>query len=291
MSLLANSIRLMRPSHSVKNLFIFTPLFFAGHITDTALLIKAMLAFIAFSLCASAVYIFNDVMDADADRKHQKKKKRPIASGMIKPTIAMMIMAGVIVVGLLLMALTSTKALAVILAYIAMNIAYSFRLKHIAIVDVVIIASGFVMRIFVGSFATQTSLSIWIVLMTFLLALFMALGKRRDDVLLFEQTGQKMRQVIEGYSLKFIDAAMMMMASVVIVTYILYTTSAEVLARLHNNYLYITTLFVIVGVLRYMQIVFVQEKGGSPTQIALGDRFIQTTLLLWIVVFAWILYG
>jgi hypothetical protein len=126
--------------------------------------------------------------------------------------------------------------------------------------------------------------------MTFLLALFMALGKRRDDVLLFEQTGKKMRKVIDGYNLKFIDAAMMVMASVVVVTYILYTTSSDVVTRLHNDNLYLTTVFVLIGILRYMQMVFVHKLGGSPTHIALTDRFIQVTLLLWLLSFAWILY-
>ena len=126
--------------------------------------------------------------------------------------------------------------------------------------------------------------------MTFLLALFMALAKRRDDVLIFMNTGTKMRKVIDGYNLKFVDSAMMIMASVVIVAYTLYTTSPEVIARVGSEYLYITTLFVILGIMRYMQITFVFEDSSSPTNIILRDRFIQMTLIAWILSFVWILY-
>jgi len=154
-----------------------------------------------------------------------------------------------------------------------------------------IISIGFVLRLFVGSSVTGIYLSMWIVIMTFLLALFMALAKRRDDILIYMKTGAKMRKVIDGYNLKFVDGAMMIMASVVIVSYILYTTSKEVIDRVDSGeFLYLTTLFVILGVMRYMQITFVFEKSASPSEIILKDRFIQSTLLFWILSFVWILY-
>jgi 4-hydroxybenzoate polyprenyltransferase len=171
-----------------------------------------------------------------------------------------------------------------------MNIAYSVHLKHMAIIDITIIAVGFVLRLFIGSVVTGISLSHWIVIMTFLLALFMALSKRRDDVLIYEKVGKKMRRVIGGYSLQFLDIAMAIMASVVIVSYIMYTSSSEVMERLGSDYLYLTALFVIMGVMRYLQITFVLLNSGSPTQIVLKDRFIQSTLLLWFISFIWILY-
>lgn len=171
-----------------------------------------------------------------------------------------------------------------------MNIAYSFYLKHVAILDIVIIAIGFVLRLFVGSAVTDIQLSMWIVLMTFLLALFMALAKRRDDMLIYLDTGKKMRKVIDGYNLQFLDTAMAIMASVVIVAYTIYTASPEVVARVHSNYLYLTSLFVIIGVLRYLKIAFIHKDSGSPTKIVLKDRFMQLTLLGWIVTFGWIIY-
>ena len=283
-------IKLMRPQHYIKNLFIFMPLFFAGQFTQSILLVNAAYAFLAFSLVASAIYILNDYQDIEEDKAHPKKKYRPLASGVISKNTALIVMIVLFVVGVSLMALLSVKAFWILTSYIVLNIAYSFHLKHIAILDIIIIAIGFVLRIFVGSVVTTTSLSMWIVIMTFLLTLFLALAKRRDDVLLFMGTGKKPRKVIDGYNLQFIDAGMMIMASVVIVVYVLYTTSAAVLQRLHNEYLYMTALFVIMGIMRYLQISFVDENSGSPTHIILTDRFIQLTILAWLASFVWIIY-
>ena len=287
---MSSIIKLMRPHQYIKNLFIFLPLFFALKITDTALLTNAFIAFIAFSLTASAIYTLNDYHDIEEDKQHPKKKNRPLASGAISKSQAISIMSVLAVVGFTLMAILSLKAVGILAAYIVMNIAYSFYLKHVAILDVTIIAIGFVLRLFIGSAVTGIQLSMWIVIMTFLLALFMALAKRRDDVLIYLDTGKKMRKVIDGYNLQFLDTAMAIMASVVIVAYTIYTTSAEVLERVHSEYLYLTALFVILGILRYLQVAFVLKDSGSPTKIVLKDRFMQFTLLGWIVSFAWILY-
>ena len=283
-------IKLLRPHQYIKNLFILLPLFFALKITDTGLLTNAFIAFIAFSLTASAVYILNDYHDIEEDRQHPKKKNRPLASGAISKAEALGIMTLLFVAGFGLMAMLSLQAAIILLAYVVMNIAYSLYLKHIAILDVTIIAIGFVLRLFIGSAVTDIPLSMWIVIMTFLLALFMALAKRRDDVLIFLDTGKKMRKVIDGYNLQFLDTAMAIMASVVIVSYTIYTTSPEVVERVHCQYLYLTALFVILGIMRYLQITFVLKDSGSPTKIVLRDLFVQLTLIGWIITFAWILY-
>ena len=281
---------LIRPHQYIKNLFIFLPLFFAMKITNIALLTNVSIAFIAFSLTASAIYTLNDYRDIEEDRKHPQKRNRPLASGKISKSQAVIIMAVLGMVGFILMYLLSSQAVAILLAYVVMNIAYSFFLKHIAIIDITIIAIGFVLRLFIGSAVTGIALSIWIVVMTFLLALFMALAKRRDDVLIFMETGQKMRRVIDGYNLQFLDTAMTIMASVVIVAYTIYTTSTEVVSRVNSEYLYLTALFVILGVLRYLQVAFVFKNSSSPTKIVLKDHFMQLVLLGWIITFAWILY-
>ena len=280
----------MRPHQYIKNLFIFLPLFFALKITDTSLLLNAFIAFIAFSLTASAIYTLNDYRDIEEDRQHPKKKNRPLASGAISKSQAIIIMVVLGVAGFILMATLSLQAVGILTAYVMMNIAYSFYLKHVAILDVTIIAIGFVFRLFIGSAVTGIILSMWIVIMTFLLALFMALAKRRDDVLIYLDTGKKMRKVIDGYNLQFLDTAMAIMASVVIVAYTIYTTSGEVIERVHSEYLYFTALFVILGIMRYLQVAFVLQDSGSPTKIVLKDRFMQLTLLGWIISFAWILY-
>ena len=181
----------MRPHQYIKNLFIFLPLFFALKITDTSLLLHAVIAFIAFSLTASAIYTLNDYHDIEEDRQHPKKKYRPLASGDITKAQAIVIMAVLGIAGFSLMALLSMKAVGIMAAYVVMNIAYSFYLKHVAILDVMIIAIGFVLRLFIGSAVTDIPLSMWIVVMTFLLALFMALAKRRDDVLIYLNTGKR----------------------------------------------------------------------------------------------------
>lgn len=280
----------MRPHQYIKNLFIFLPLFFAMKITDLHLLLYAFIAFVSFSLTASAVYILNDYHDIEEDRRHPKKKNRPLASGEISKSQAVAIMAVLALAGFSSMVTLSVDAFGILAAYVVMNIAYSFQLKHIAILDVSIIAIGFVLRLFIGSVVTGIELSIWIVVMTFLLALFMALAKRRDDVLIFMETGKRMRKVIDGYNLQFLDNSMTIMASVVIVAYTIYTTSSDVLQKFHSHYLYLTAFFVILGVLRYLQIAFVFQDSGSPTKVILKDRFMQLVLLGWIITFTWILY-
>ncbi len=287
---LSSIIKLMRPHQYIKNLFIFLPLFFALKITDSGLLFNTFIAFIAFSLTASAIYTLNDYHDIEEDKQHPKKKNRPLASGAISKSQAIIIMAVLFVSGFTLMASLSLKAVGILVTYVLMNIAYSFYLKHVAILDVVIIAIGFVLRLFIGSAVTDIPLSMWIVLMTFLLALFMALAKRRDDMLIYLDTGKKMRKVIDGYNLQFLDTAMSIMASVVIVAYVIYTSSAEVIARVHSEYLYLTGIFVILGVMRYLQVALVLKDSGSPTKIVLKDRFMQLTLIGWVLSFAWILY-
>ena len=285
-----NLIILARPHQYVKNVFIFLPLFFALRITDLELLQNAFIAFIAVSFCASAVYILNDYHDREEDRRHPKKKFRPLASGSVTERKALTTMVMLFFTGLIVMAMVSTDALTILAVYLLMNLAYNFALKHVPILDVSIIAIGFVLRLYIGSAVTGIDLSIWIVVMTFLLALFLALAKRRDDVLLFLDTGEKMRKTVDGYNLPFLDSVMTIMAAVVIVAYILYTTSPEVAARVQSEHLYITALFVILGIMRYMQIAFVEKDSGSPTKVLLKDRFTQVTILGWVATFSWILY-
>ena len=210
--------------------------------------------------------------------------------GDISKQSAILLMSILFVSGMTLMATLSFIAFGVLCGYISLNIGYIYYLKQIPILDVTIIAIGFVLRLFVGSTITEIHLSIWVILLSFLLALFMALAKRRDDVHIFLNTGQKMRRVTDSYNLKFIDGAMIIMASVVIVSHLLYTTSIEVMQRMHSENIYLTTLFVILGIMRYLQITFVGNDSSSPTRILLKDKFIQSTILAWLFAFTWIIY-
>lgn len=285
-----DTIKLLRPRHYVKNIFIFLPLFFSGQIGNLFLLGRAGLAFIAFSCAASSIYIINDIQDVEEDRLHPEKKKRPLASGLISKLHAQILMVILMILGLGISAYISQETFLLILFYCLLNMAYSFKLKHISLIDVTIIAIGFVLRLFVGSAATDVPLSKWIVIMTFLLSLFLALAKRRDDILIISKTGNNVRKVMGEYNLALVDSAMMIMASVVIVSYLLYATSAEVIERLHSDHLYLTGLFVIIGILRYLQISFVEYQSGSPTKVLYKDKFIQISILGWLISFIWILY-
>ena len=281
---------LLRPKQYIKNIFIFLPLFFTGQVTNTELFVKASLAFVAFSLSASAVYIFNDYEDIKDDRKHPKKKYRPLAAGTISKNTALLSMIILFIIGFTLMAVISLKALVILSIYVILNILYSLKLKRIAVLDVTIIAIGFVSRLFVGSFAYEIQLTIWIVIMTFLLALFIALAKRRDDILIFLKSGNKMRKSIDGYNMQLVDGSMTIMSSVVIVAYLLYTTSQQIIEKFQSENLYLTTLFVIFGLMRYLQITLVEKNSGSPTETIFKDKIMQINLVLWVLSFVWLIY-
>jgi len=282
-------LKLFRPHQYSKNLFIFLPLFFAIRITEIKLLQNAFIGFLLFSLLASAVYIYNDLKDIEEDKVHPKKCFRPLASGAISKTQAILVMSLLILVSLGIAYYINKTLAGVLTSYLVLNISYSSYFKHIAILDIFIIATGFVLRLVVGSVTTTTELTMWIILMTFLLALFLGLAKRRDDVLLASE-GLKIRKNIDGYNLEFVNAAMVIMASVVIVSYIFYTISAEVQEKFQSKFLYLTVVFVILGIMRYMQITFVENKSGSPSTILLKDRFLQISILAWIILFVFIIY-
>jgi len=248
------------------------------------------LGFIAFSLTASAIYILNDYHDIDEDKLHPIKKNRPLASGSISKNEAILFMSIFFLGGFSLMLSLSLQAALILLGYVILNISYSFSLKHVAIIDIVIISVGFVLRVFVGTAISHMNTSMWIIVMTFLLALFLALAKRRDDVLLFNKTGKKMRKVVDGYNLQFVDMAMTLMAGVVIVAYLMYCVSPEVIVRTGSDKLYLTLIYVIVGIMRYMQIAFVEETSGSPTRVLLKDKMMQLVIVMWLVTFSIILY-
>lgn len=289
MSIIRQWIVLVRVKQWVKNLFVFLPIFFGASLLDSAMLMNVIFAFILFCAMASAVYIFNDIIDVTEDRRHPTKKNRPIASGKINPRIAMLVYIilcfGTIIIGFLW---SFGIGLAVIF-YLGSNIIYSIKLKHIPIVDVFIVASGFIVRLYIGAEAANIQLSEWIVIMTFLLTLFLALSKRRADVLIYKESGKKTRKVIDGYTLDFLNTSMVIMVSVCIVAYIMYTTDQEIILRFNSNYVYLTSVFVLLGLLRYLQIVL-DDSLRSPVQIFYTDRIIQSSILLWILSLAMIIY-
>lgn len=288
---------LLRPHQWLKNVFIFLPLFFDRHIFDVKYVIPAMLMFFAYSFAASGIYCFNDIYDVEADKKHPEKCKRPIASGAISKTTAYFLVILCFVISITIIAFGNfeigggnNKLYGVITFYIIMNIAYCVKLKQIAVVDVFIIAVGFVLRVIAGGFATGIHLSHWIVLMTFLLALFLAFAKRRDDVVMYEDSGVKMRKNVNRYNLTFMNQLIAVVGCLTMMCYIMYTVSSDITSRFNSDYIYVTSVFVLAGVIRYLQLTIVDVKSGSPTKVLMKDRFIQLCILGWISTFAIILY-
>ena len=288
-------LQLLRPNHWAKNLFLFVPLFFAGRLFDTQLYLPLLLGFAAFSFLASAIYIINDYRDIEDDRKHPLKAKRPLASGQVSKPAAVVIALLLMALGLGIAWYLRDKFFFVLVLYFLLNLAYSFGLKNIPILDVFIVAAGFVLRIKAGAVIAGIGLTEWLNIMVFLLALFMAIGKRRDDVLLKLQSGTEMRKSVKGYTLEYLNVVLALVCAVIVVAYFMYTMSPDVQARLAQftpvaYRLYYTCLFVLAGILRYLQIIFVQADSGSPTKVLYRDRFIQLVLVLWVASFYFIIY-
>ncbi|HZY81979.1 MAG TPA: decaprenyl-phosphate phosphoribosyltransferase [Cyclobacteriaceae bacterium] len=282
-------LRLLRVHQWAKNLFLFVPLFFAGQIFEYSYYQTLAMGFLAFGLSVSAVYVFNDFCDRESDRLHPKKKYRAIASGAVSVTQAVIIMVVLVVAGLSVAFSLNTVFFTLLCVYVGINVLYSLGLKNFAIIDIFFISSGFILRIYSGGALTSTPISHWLAVMVLLLSLFMALAKRRDELIVNQQVATK-RKSLEHYNLDFVNSCITLFGSVIIVSYILYTVSPEVIARFGTDWLFLTSIFVIAGVVRYLQIIFVEENGGSPTAILYKDKFIIGTIVAWVLAFYIILY-
>lgn len=283
-------IHLTRPSHWVKNLFVLMPLFFGHQLGNVSLLTSSIIAFFAFSFAASAIYCFNDIIDVEDDRRHATKCQRPIASGKVSVPMAYFIMAVMMMLSVGIAVVDNIALAMVIGVYLVMEFAYCTYLKRIAIIDVCILSLGFVLRIVAGGVATGIVVSHWLIMMTFLLTLFLGFAKRRDDVLKFQRTGIPPRHNTKRYNLVFVNETLTITGAVMLVCYIMYTVSPEVTSNFNNHYVYLTSIFVILGLLRYLQLALVDEKTGDPTKVLLRDPFTQIAVLAWIVSFLFIIY-
>lgn len=282
-------LALIRPEHWVKNLFLFIPAFFGSRLFEAAILKQTLLGFFAFSAVASAVYVLNDLVDAPHDRNHPDKKRRPIASGAINTRQGIAILVFLLAGGTALASFLNGDLLIFSLLYFIVNVFYSFSLKHIAIIDISLIGIGFLLRVFAGGAVANVEVSHWLIVLTFLLALILGLAKRRGEYLV-ETKGHTFRKALEGYNLPFLDVSMVVCSTVAIVAYLMYCFSPEVTERIGSNRIFFTAFFVIVGILRYLQLTMVYNKTESPTRALLRDGFLQIVLLGWIGAFAWLLY-
>lgn len=283
-------IKLLRPKDWIKNTFLFLPLFFSGELFHVESFIMVLEGFFCFSFVASSIYILNDYRDIEDDKKHPEKKFRPLPAGTVEKSVALVMSVLLLVAGTAWGGFISYQFLIILLLYWLLNIGYSLGLKNISILDIFIIAIGFVLRVNAGSVIIKVPLSEWLIIMVFLLAIFLGLGKRRDDVLLKIKSGAEMRQSIRGYNLEFINISSALVSAVLIVAYFMYTMSPEVIERLGTRRLYFTCIFVLAGVFRYLQLIYIKEKSDSPVKILYRDRFIQVSILLWIITFYVILY-
>jgi decaprenyl-phosphate phosphoribosyltransferase len=282
--------RLARPRQWIKNGFVVAPLFFTPEAVNAHNLAGVAAAAAAFCLLASALYVFNDWCDRAADREHPSKRTRPLASGEISAGLGLAWAACLLVAGAALaMILLPAAAVRLAALYVLMTALYSLWLKHIAILDVLIVAAGFVLRVEVGGAAVGIALTVWIVVCTFLLALFLAIAKRRDD--LVKAMSDTHRPALTGYNLPFVDTALGVVLAALLVSYLIYTTDVGVIRKFGTDKLYLTAPFVVAGVLRYLQIALVEKQSGSPTDLALSDRFLIATMIGRLAVFAGLLYG
>lgn len=288
-----NLIRLIRPKQWIKNLIVLLPVFFGGALLHPSAIYAGLITALSFSFAASSIYCLNDIIDIEDDKHHPIKCNRPLASGVISIPQGYTLM-----VLMLILSMASTFLLydhqletaGVIAFYWLLNIGYCLKLKQYAIIDVCIVAFGFVLRVLAGGISTSIHLSKWIVLMTFLLMLFLSFAKRRDDVVRMNETGHAPRQNTIRYNLTFINQAITITSSVTLVCYIMYTVSPETIQNFHTDYLYLTSVFVLVGLLRYIQIAVVDKKSGDPTKVILRDRFTQLIVLAFGLAFLFIIY-
>ncbi|HEY6760219.1 MAG TPA: UbiA prenyltransferase family protein [Baekduia sp.] len=278
------ALRQIRPGHWAKNAFVLAPLLFSKRLDEWSGIVDAVAATIVFSLVASCVYVINDWRDRESDAQHPLKRDRPLASGALDGRDAVLIVVALIVLAAAV-GIAAGLPLAfygVVAIYVAINIAYSFGLRHVDLVDIIVIAAGFVLRVLAGTTALDVTASDFIVLSTGLLALLLGLGKRRMDLAL--ETAED-RRSLAGYSVEFIDAALATLAASTIAFYSLFTVSDYAVERYGSHDLYLTTFFVVVGILRYLQVVLNDGPRRTPTEIALSDRFMQVVVGLWTVFF------
>ncbi|HYE81338.1 MAG TPA: decaprenyl-phosphate phosphoribosyltransferase [Clostridia bacterium] len=282
---LKSYLQLLRPKQWIKNLFIFAALMFSRSIDKPLYILAALYAFLCFCITSSVVYIFNDLLDIEKDRRHPRKKKRPLAAGDIsrgeaKMLIMIMLPAAVV----FSFALNYSFGL-IIAAYLLNNLLYTLYVKNLVILDVMSIAIGFILRVAGGAVVIGVLISPWLLLCTFLLALFLGFNKRRNELLVLQEDAQSHRRILEHYSLDFIDNMLSIVTASTLISYSMYTFFSS-----DDKYSMVTILFVLYGIFRYQYIIYNKKLGESPEEIVLTDRPLLINILLWIGVSIVILY-
>lgn len=280
---LGGVVRSMRPSEYVKNTLAFAALIFSGHFFEREALLHSLAAFAALCLTASAAYLYNDVRDREADRSHPVKRNRPIASGIVPTGLAVTLAVVFIASGLGIALAINRYTFFTVLGYVTLTTCYSLFLKHIVILDVLALASGFVLRVIAGAEAIQVEFSPWLVLCTFLLALFLGFGKRRHELVLLENNAQTHRPILGEYSPHFLDMMMAVVTAATMMSYVLYTMDPATIARFNSKNVIYSSVFVLYGIFRYLYLIHVKGHGGNPALMIYSDRGLQFATLFWIL--------
>ncbi len=283
-------LRSLRVHQWVKNVFVFAAICFAGRLLDTGALSRVVLAFIAFCLLSSSVYLVNDVLDRHRDREHPVKRKRPIASGALPVWLALVTAVLLVAGGVALCAWLSPWLLAVGLVYAAFSYAYSLALKHVVILDVMILAFGYTLRAVAGAVVIDVEISHWLLICSLLLALFLGFCKRRQELTSLDSDAATHRAVLASYSERFLDQMIAVVTASTVISYLLYAFDPRVAAKLGTPYLGMTTPFVLYGIFRYFYMVHQRGEGGRPTREVLTDLPLLVNVVLYGIAVVVILY-
>jgi 4-hydroxybenzoate polyprenyltransferase len=279
-------IKLARPKQWIKNLFVFAALIFAKHVFEPDYFAKVLLAFLCFCMISACVYIINDVIDAEKDKLHPKKKLRPIASGKISKTEALVFLGGLLPVAVIAAFMLDITFAVVLLLYFGNNILYSIKVKHMVILDVMSIALGFLLRVIGGALVIKVYISPWILLCTLLLSLFLGFSKRRNELVVLESGANSHRKILDEYSLEFIDNMLSIVTACTVMAYSLYTF----MSSSDNYYMMLTIPYVLYGIFRYQYIIYRKKEGGSPEETVLSDIPLMINIILWALTSIIILY-
>ncbi len=287
---LADWVQLIRPAQWSKNLLLYAALLFSGHLFVVSDAVAVTGAFVCFSLVASAAYVMNDWRDCERDRQHPEKCKRPLPAGRIARSSALAVAVALLVAGLAGSIALGSKFLILTAGYMVLQVAYTFSLKDMVILDVMSIATGFVIRAVAGGVVIEVPISPWLIICTFLLALFLGFSKRRHEIVLLDDNAMEHRTALRDYSPYFLDQMISVVTASTVIAYASYTASPEVHAKLGTDKLYLTIPFVLFGIFRYLYLVHQKEEGGNPTQLLLSDRPLQAGVALWVLTAALLLY-
>ena len=290
MSLLAAAFRSLRPRQWAKNLFVFAAVVFSQNLF-TPLVGLAVLAFAIFCGLSGAIYLVNDVVDMEKDRLHPIKRGRPIAAGVLPRGLGVALAAVLLGASLGAAFILSPRFGLVALAYAGLLVAYSLWLKAVVIVDVLTVATGFVLRAIAGAAAVDVDISGWLIICTILVALFLALGKRRHEYLSLRGAAAAHRPILAEYSEGFLDQMIAVVTASTVTAYALYTMSPETVAKFHTRFLPLTLPFVLYGIFRYLYLLYHRELGGNPSDLMLSDRALLVNTLLWMAALVAIIYG